>query len=94
MLANAIELSEETKIRDFIRIIPAYVWWSFGLIGVDSEKSVTKALKALEYSEKTDARLYTGAMYQALIMAYALSEDQANVDKYFAKFSRVCLSKT
>ena len=87
MLAKAIELSEETKIWDFIRIIPAYVWWSFGLIDVDSEKSVTKALKALEYSEKTDAKLYTGAMYQALIMAYALLEDHANVDKYFAKFS-------
>jgi tetratricopeptide (TPR) repeat protein len=85
MLAKAVELNEQYKIWDYIRVIPAYVWWSVGLIGVDLVGSVSKVLKALEYSEKTDSRLYTGAMYGVLIMAYALAEDKANVDKYFGK---------
>ncbi len=54
---------------------------------MDLEKSVSKVLRALEYSEKTDSRLYTGAMYGVLIMAHALAEDQASVDKYFAKLT-------
>jgi tetratricopeptide (TPR) repeat protein len=87
MLAKAVELNEQNKIWDYVRVIPAYVWWSVGLIGVDLEKSVSKVLRALEYSEKTDSRLYTGAIYGVLIMAHALAEDQVNVDKYFAKLT-------
>jgi tetratricopeptide (TPR) repeat protein len=85
MLAKAVELNEQLKIMDYVKVIPAYVWWSIGLIGVDLATSISKVLKALEYSEKTDSRLYTGAMYGVLIMAHGLSEDTAGVDKYFDK---------
>jgi tetratricopeptide (TPR) repeat protein len=87
MLAKAVELNEQNKIWDYVRVIPAYVWWSVGLVGVDLEKSVSKVLRALEYSEKTDSRLYTGAMYGVLVMAHALAGDQASVEKYFAKLT-------
>jgi tetratricopeptide (TPR) repeat protein len=87
MLSKAVELNEQNKLWDYIRIIPAYVWWSVILLEKNLSESVSKALKALEYSEKTDSRLYTGAMYGVLIMAHALSEDQVNVEKYFAKLS-------
>jgi len=87
MLTKAVELNEQSKILDYVRIIPAYVWGSVGLIGVDLEKSVSKVLRALEYSEKTDSRLYTGAIYGVLIMAHALAGDQESVDKYFAKLT-------
>ncbi len=30
MLAKAVELNEQNKIWDYVRVIPAYVWWSVG----------------------------------------------------------------
>jgi tetratricopeptide (TPR) repeat protein len=84
-LAKAVELNEQHKIWDYVRIIPAYVWWSAGLVGVNVSDSISKVLKALEYSEKTDSRVYIGAMYGVLTIAYALAEDKINVDKYYGK---------
>jgi tetratricopeptide (TPR) repeat protein len=85
MLAKTEELNQRYKIADYVKLIPAYVWWSHGLIQQDPAGSISKALKALEYSEKTDARLYTGAIYGTLIMQHAFAGDITRVDEYYEK---------
>jgi predicted ATPase len=87
LLAKAIELNEEKKIYDYIRIIPAYVWWPLGLLGDGPSSSISKALKGLEISNKTDSNLYLGGIYGALTVASALGEDPAHVEEYFGKLS-------
>jgi tetratricopeptide (TPR) repeat protein len=85
MLAKTEEINEKYRIADYIKLIPANVWWSHGLIQQDPVGSITKALKALEYSEKTDARLYTGAIYGTLIIQHAFAGDMNHVDEYYSK---------
>jgi tetratricopeptide (TPR) repeat protein len=85
MLAKTEELNQQFKIADYVKLIPAYVWWSHGLIQQDPAGSISKALKALDYSEKTDARLYTGAIYGTLIMQHAFAGDMTRVDEYYEK---------
>jgi tetratricopeptide (TPR) repeat protein len=85
MLARTEELNQQFKIADYVKLIPAYVWWSHGLIQEDSAGSISKALKALDYSEKTDARLYTGAIYGTLIIQHAFAGDMTRVDEYYEK---------
>jgi tetratricopeptide (TPR) repeat protein len=85
MFAKAVEVNEKYKIWDYVRLFPAFVWESLGLVGVDLQIAVSKALKALEYFEKTDSRLYAGAVYGVLIVAHALAEDIAHVDEYYGK---------
>ncbi len=89
MLAKAIEINEKYKIWDYIRLFPAYVWESVGLLGVDVAGSIAKALKALEYFEKTDSLLYAGAVHGVLIMGYALAGDTNKVNEYYDRFTRL-----
>ena len=85
MLAKAEEIHQKYKIADYIKLIPANVWWSYGLIQQDPKGSVSKALTALEYSEKTDARLYTGAIYGTLLIQHAFAGEISRVDEYYEK---------
>ena len=85
LLEKAIEVNESHKIWDYIRLIPAYCWWPMGLLGEDIAGSISKALKGLEYIEKTDSNLYAGAIYGVLIIANAFAEDAARVDEYFGR---------
>jgi len=85
MFAKAVEVNEKYKIWDYVRLFPAYVWEAMGLVGQDTPSAIIKALKALEYFEKTDSRLYAGAVYGVLIVAHALAEDINHVEAYFEK---------
>ncbi len=85
LLARAVELNEGKKIWDYIRIIPVYVFWPMGLLEKDPASSISKALKGLEISEKTDSNLYLGGIYGVLTVASALAEDPAHVEEYFGK---------
>ncbi len=85
MFAKAVEVNEHYKIWDYVRMFPAYVWEAMGLMSENPAASISKALKALEYFEKTDSRLYAGAVYGILIVAHALADDIAHVDEYYAK---------
>ncbi len=85
MFAKAVEVNEQYKIWDYVRLFPAYVWEAMGLIEKDISGSISKALKALEYFEKTDSYLYAGVVYGILTVAYALADDSAHVDEYFGK---------
>jgi KaiC/GvpD/RAD55 family RecA-like ATPase/tetratricopeptide (TPR) repeat protein len=85
MFAKAVEVNEKYKIWDYVRLFPAYVWEAMGLVGSDTPRAIAKALKALEYFEKTDSRLYAGAVYGILVVAHALAEDVDHVDEYFGK---------
>ena len=89
MLTKAIETNEQHKIWDYVRLFPAYVWESLGLIGVNVAGSISKALKALEYFQKTDSLLYAGAVHGVLIMGYALAGDTEQVNKYYESFTRL-----
>lgn len=89
MLAKAIKVNEERKIGDYIRLIPAYVWWPMGLLGTDPSGSISKALKGLEYSEKTDSNLYAGGIYCVLIIANAFAQDPVHVDECFGKLMKL-----
>ncbi len=85
MFAKAVEVNEQYKIWDYVRLFPAYVWESMGLIGEDVPSAISKALKALEYFEMTDSRLYAGAVYGILIIAHAFAGDTLRVDEYYGK---------
>jgi tetratricopeptide (TPR) repeat protein/nucleoside-triphosphatase THEP1 len=89
LLARAVQLNEEKKIWDYIRIIPVYVFWPMGLLGKDPASSISKALKGLEISEKTDSNLYLGGIYAVLTVASALAEDPAHVEEYFGKLLKL-----
>jgi tetratricopeptide (TPR) repeat protein len=91
MFAKAVEVNEKYKIWDYVRLFPAYVWEAMGLVGNDIPNAIAKALKALDYFEKTDSRLYAGAVYGILIVAHALANDLNHVDEYFGKL--MCLPK-
>jgi hypothetical protein len=85
-LAKAVEINEQYKIWDYVRVTPVYIWWSsLCLFGGDIACSLSKILKALECNEKTDSKMYSGAIYGVLIMAYAFAEDTAHVDEYYVK---------
>ena len=60
MIAKAIEVNEKYKICDYVRLFPAYVWEAMNLVQTDIPRAVSKAMKALEYFEKTDSYLYAG----------------------------------
>ncbi|MCW4029189.1 MAG: DUF2791 family P-loop domain-containing protein [Candidatus Bathyarchaeota archaeon] len=85
MFSKAVEVNEQHKIWDYIRLIPAYVWWSMGTMSEDLAGSTAKVLKALEYCDKTDARLYYGAIHGVLIIAHAFASDIPQVDRYYAR---------
>jgi tetratricopeptide (TPR) repeat protein len=89
LLAKAIEVNESHKIWDYIRLIPAYCWWPMGLLGEDIAGSISKALKGLEYIEKTDSNLYAGAIYGVLIIANSFAGDATRVDEYFGKLLKL-----
>jgi tetratricopeptide (TPR) repeat protein len=90
MLSRTIEINEQYKFQDYVRIIPALVWWSMNLLAAGDPKGAdSKALKAFEYSEKTDAKLYVGATYSLLIMAHAFTQDTARMDEYYEKLSKL-----
>ena len=85
-LAKAVEINEQYKIWAYVRVTPAYIWWSIlCLFGGDIANAISKVLKALECNEMTDSKLYAGSIYSVLIMAYAFAEDTAHVDEYYAK---------
>jgi len=85
LLERAVELNEKSKIWDYIRIIPAYVFWPMGLLGKDPASSISKAFQGLAISEKTDSNLYLGGIYGVLTVAFALAEDPVHVEEYFGK---------
>jgi hypothetical protein len=71
-------------MADYIRLIPAYAFWAIDLqFAGDFEGAVSKALKALEYSERTSSNLYIGIVYECLVMEYAFTEDMARAEYYF-----------
>ena len=85
MVAKVIEINGQYKIEDYVRMIPALVWWSLGLMGTDISSAISKTLKALEYCEKTDSNLYKGAVYETLIVEHAFVGDNTGVDEFFGK---------
>jgi tetratricopeptide (TPR) repeat protein len=85
MFAKADDVNERYKIWDYVRLFPAYVWESMGLVAVDIPSAVSKALKALEYFKKTDSYLYAGPVHGVLIVAHALAGDTAHVEEYYQK---------
>ncbi len=82
---KVIELNEQLRLGDYIRLIGAYAFLSLGLMRVDIPASISKALKALEYAEKTDSSLYLGLIYEFLTVEYAFAEDSVHMEEYFEK---------
>jgi len=88
---KAIELYDQSKMADYVRVIPAYAWWAMHLMAVNLSDAISKSLKALEYSLKADSRMYIGYIYGTLVIEYALAGDTAHMDEYFEKL--MCLPK-
>jgi len=89
MASRVLEINEQYKIEDYVRMIPALVWLSIGLLATDLPNALSKAHKALEYCDKTDSNLYRGAVYETLIVEYAMIGDTNRVDEYFGKFMKL-----
>ena len=85
MYEKVIELNEQLRLGDYIRLIGAYAFLSLCLMRVDIPASISKALKALEYAEKTDSSLYIGLIYELLTVEYAFAEDSVRMEEYFGK---------
>jgi tetratricopeptide (TPR) repeat protein/KaiC/GvpD/RAD55 family RecA-like ATPase len=82
---KVIELNEKSRICDYIRLIPVYAYAYLDLKRTDIQDSISRALKALEYAEKTDSSLYLGVIYESLTIGYALAEDPVRMEEYFGK---------
>jgi tetratricopeptide (TPR) repeat protein len=86
MYEKVIELNEQLKLGDYIRLAGAYAFLSLCLLmRTDIAASISKALKALEYAKKTDSSLYLGLIYELLTVEYAFSEDSVRMEEYFGK---------
>ncbi len=85
MFAKVINFDEHYKMGDYLHLVAAYAHWAAYLLRINGSKSISKALKALEYSKKTDSTLYLGFIYEVLVAGYSLSEDLVHADEYFEK---------
>ena len=92
MYEKVIELNEQFRLCDYIRLIPAYAYSSIDLITRTDipgsiSKALTRARKALEYAEKTDSSLYLGIVYEFLTIEYAFAGDAVRMEEYYGKLT-------
>jgi tetratricopeptide (TPR) repeat protein len=90
LFARVIEIDEEMKMSDYIRLYHANVHsaMSFDLIG-DYEKALSYSLKALELSKKTDSIWAYGKVYSYLSSEYALLGDVKRAEEYYEKLMKL-----
>ena len=85
MFQKVVEIDEQLNMGDYIQLIPTYTYWGLGIQFVDLAGAMSKTLKALEYSEKTDSYLYLGLIYEALVFQYLASGDMNRAEQCFEK---------
>jgi tetratricopeptide (TPR) repeat protein len=83
--AKVIEFNEKLKLDPYVILIATYVSWSMSLPPEDIADAISKTLKALEYSKKTDSYLFLGWIYDTLILQYTVAGDMAHAERYFGK---------
>ncbi|MGD0645203.1 MAG: AAA family ATPase [Candidatus Bathyarchaeia archaeon] len=85
LYAKVIEFNEQLKMGAYVILIATYVSWGMSLPPEDIAEAISKTLKALEYSEKTDSYLFLGWIYDTLILQYTLAGDMVHAEEYFGK---------
>ena len=83
--AKVIEINEQLKLVDYVALISAYVAWGVSRPPDAIADGISKTLKALEYSEKTDSYLFLGWIYDTLVLQYSVAGDMVHADEYFGK---------
>jgi tetratricopeptide (TPR) repeat protein len=86
MFKKVIQINDELKLGDYIHAIPAFTTLAL-LMLEDLEAAISKVLKALELSEKTDSALYTGYVYAALTTLYSIKGDTKLAEENFTKLN-------
>jgi tetratricopeptide (TPR) repeat protein len=89
MFKKVIQINDELKMGDYVRLIPAFECWAVSLQGDDLGTAISKTLQALEWSEKTDSKLYLGLIYGTLVGQYVTAGDRAKADEYFEKLVKL-----
>jgi len=85
-LINAIEIEDRLKMANYIQLIPAYAFLALtSYLMKNFEDAPSKALKALELTEKTSSTFYTGFVYANLVMEYTTLGDMASAEKFYEK---------
>jgi len=87
-LANIFRIGE--RIGDFASL--SYGWTKLSDVSAMSgnfDEAISRCLKALEYSEKTDALGIQCKIYGKLAKLYALKGDLENAEVYFNKLKRI-----
>ncbi len=85
MLAKIIEIDEKMKMGDYLHLAYANAVSSRCFLTLYFEKSLDYSLKALEFSEKTDAIVAHGMVYSNLTTMYTKIGDLRQAKKYFEK---------
>jgi tetratricopeptide (TPR) repeat protein len=85
MINKVIQSSDRLKMWDNVRLILAYESLSLSLQETDVPGAITKALKALELSEKTDSKLYAGFIHGTLVCQYTTIGNLTQAEEHYNK---------
>jgi tetratricopeptide (TPR) repeat protein/KaiC/GvpD/RAD55 family RecA-like ATPase len=84
-LAKSVDIFE--KIGEYGMLSEAHATWAFALEARGNlQEAVSRSLKALEYSKKTDSTWGLSIAYANLVREYTKLGDQEHADEYFKKF--------
>ena len=90
MLAKAVEIDEKMKMGNYNKLAHVNGSWSRELeVEGDLAGALSKSLKALEYSGKTDSERWLGAIYADLTRQYAKLGDLTNAEEYFKRLMKL-----
>jgi predicted ATPase len=89
MYKKVLEINEQRKVSDYIRLILAYECLALSTQGDDLENAISKTLLALDLSEKTNSHLYLGLIYSTLVMQFTIAGNLDQAEEYFKKLNNL-----
>ena len=90
LLARGVEIDEENKFGDYLRIVYNLATSARTLMYMGNlQESLAYNHKALKFLEKTDSGVAHGMVYSNLTIIYALLKNFTNSEKYFNKLMKL-----
>ena len=90
MLAKTVEIDEKMKMGDYNKLAHVNGSWSRQReVAGDLAGALSKSLKALEHSGKTDSERWLGAIFADLVRQYAKLGDLTHAEEYFEKLIKL-----
>ena len=87
---KADKINQDQNIGDYLRLAQLNGEWAWMHMAMgDVKEAVSKSLKALSYSEKTDSNWAKGLAYSNLAMYYTIIEEITLAELYFGKLMQL-----